>query len=104
MEAGSARELMEMILGLKGKEQLTVVLILWLWWGESSKRIEEGTSRTVCHTTRMFRWNNNIDCFQTVRVLMDRPPERPMHSSELSLQEHLWPHMSAQVSILWRAQ
>ena len=38
LEAGSTRELMEMILGLKGKEQLTVVLILWLWWGERKQK------------------------------------------------------------------
>lgn len=112
LEAGSARELMEMILRLQGKEQLTVVLILWLWWGERNKRKEEGRSRTVCHTTAMFCWKINIDCFQTVRVLMDHPvltrtvrQNAPcMLNSELSLQENLWPHMPAQVSISWRAE
>lgn len=31
---GSVREMMEMVLSLKGKEQITVIMLLWLWWGE----------------------------------------------------------------------
>ena len=30
-EAGSAREMMEMIFRLEAKMQLTVILLLWLW-------------------------------------------------------------------------
>jgi hypothetical protein len=41
-EAQSARQMMEMILKMKGKEQLTVVMLLWLWWGERNKWREEG--------------------------------------------------------------
>ena len=32
---------------MKGKEQLTVVMMLWLWWGEQNKWREEGRRRTV---------------------------------------------------------
>jgi len=32
-EARSAREMVETVLKLKGKEQLTVIMLLWLWWG-----------------------------------------------------------------------
>jgi len=37
---------MEVILGLQGKEQLTVTLLLWTWWDERNKRREEGRSRS----------------------------------------------------------
>jgi hypothetical protein len=46
MAAGSARQVMESILGLRGKEQLTVILLLCMWWNERNKRREEGRSRS----------------------------------------------------------
>ena len=39
--------MMEMVLKMKGKEQLTVVMMLWLWWGEQNKWREEGRRRTA---------------------------------------------------------
>jgi len=46
MAAGSERQVMESILGLRGKEQLIVILLLWMWWNERNKRREEGRSRS----------------------------------------------------------
>jgi hypothetical protein len=46
-EAQSARQMMEMIFKMKGKEQLTVIMLLWLWWGERNKWREEGRRRTA---------------------------------------------------------
>jgi hypothetical protein len=39
--------MMEIILKLKGKEQSTVIMLLYLWWGERNKWREEGRRRTV---------------------------------------------------------
>ena len=46
MAAGSARQVIESILGLRGKEQLIVILLLWMWWNERNKRREEGRNRS----------------------------------------------------------
>lgn len=46
MAANSARGVMESILGLRGKEQLTVIMFLSMWWDERNKRREEGRSRS----------------------------------------------------------
>lgn len=45
IEAASAKEMIEMILTLKEKEQNTVITLLWLWWDERNKRREEGRQR-----------------------------------------------------------
>jgi hypothetical protein len=39
---GSAKEMMETVLNLKGKEQLTVIMLPWLWRGERNRWREEG--------------------------------------------------------------
>jgi len=52
-EAGSARGVMETILKLKGKEQLTVILLLWMWWNERNKRRENGRKHTPAEVAYM---------------------------------------------------
>ena len=47
MAAASAREVMESILSLRGQEQLTAIMLLWMWWDERNKRREEGRSRSI---------------------------------------------------------
>jgi hypothetical protein len=39
---GSAKEMMETVLNLKGKEQLTVIMLPWLWRGERNRWRVEG--------------------------------------------------------------
>jgi len=46
MASVSAREVMKSILSLRGKEQLTVIMLLWMWWDERNKTREEGRSRS----------------------------------------------------------
>jgi hypothetical protein len=36
-EASSAKHMMEKILNLDQKTQLTIVMLLWLWWNERNK-------------------------------------------------------------------
>jgi hypothetical protein len=40
-ECGSAKEMMELVLKMEPKMQLTVILLLWLWWDERNKFREE---------------------------------------------------------------
>jgi len=44
-ECGSAKEMMELVLKMEPKMQLTVILLLWLWWDERNKFREEGRRR-----------------------------------------------------------
>lgn len=46
-QAQTVREMMELVLKMKGKEQLTVVMLLRLWWSERNKWREEGRRRSV---------------------------------------------------------
>jgi hypothetical protein len=62
-EAKSAKEMMEMILQLEAKSQMTVIFLLWLWWDERNKWREEGKRRTaanIAYVTTML-----TDRFQT---------------------------------------
>lgn len=57
-EAGSAKEMMEMVLKLKEREQLTVIMLLWLWWGARntlrSERKAGGAQFLNSHTLQRF--------------------------------------------------
>lgn len=46
-EAGSPREMMEEIFALGKREQLTAIMLLWLWWGERNSLREEGRCGTA---------------------------------------------------------
>lgn len=83
-EAGSAKELMECVLALESKKQLTAVMLLWLWWGERNKFREEKRRRgaaeiayiTAFHADQSLKEHSNTllseNC-QTKR--WERPPQ-----------------------------
>jgi hypothetical protein len=48
MPAKSTKEMMEMIIKMEVKMQMTVILLLCLWWDERNKLREEGRRRTAC--------------------------------------------------------
>jgi len=59
-EAQSARHMMEMVLKMKGKEQLTIVMMLWLWWGERNKWREEGRRRTAAEMAYITAFHTDL--------------------------------------------
>jgi len=46
-EFTSPKEMLRFILKLEPKTQLTVILLLWLWWDERNKFREEGRRRSA---------------------------------------------------------
>ena len=46
-ERVSSKEMMELVLKLEPKTQLTVILLIWLWWDERNKFREEGKRRSA---------------------------------------------------------
>lgn len=88
-EAKSSRDLMEMILKLKEKEQLTVILLLWLWWNERNTRREEGRSRALAEIAYITafqtdRWLNKPKESVLSEIRQRKGWERP-HEGELKL-------------------
>ena len=47
VESVSAKDMMERVLKLELKTQMTVIILLWLWWDERNKIREEGRRRTA---------------------------------------------------------
>ena len=43
----SAKDMMELVLKLEPKTQLSVILLLWLWWDERNKYRQEGRRRSA---------------------------------------------------------
>ena len=71
-EAGSARGVMETILKLKGKEQLTVILLLWMWWDGRNKRRENERKHTPAEVAYMAAaYAKNYLCKETEVLLPD---------------------------------
>jgi hypothetical protein len=70
-EAQSARQMMEMILKMTGKEQLTVVMLLWLWWGERNKWREEGRRRTASDLAYVAAFHANLAAKTDGRLLSE---------------------------------
>ena len=46
-DAQTAREMVEAVLKLKSNKQATVIMLLYLWWGERNRWREEGRRRTI---------------------------------------------------------
>ena len=59
-EAQSARHMMEMVLKMKGKEQLMIVMMLWLWWGERNKWREEGRRITAAEMAYISAFHTDL--------------------------------------------
>jgi hypothetical protein len=71
-EASSAKHMMEKILNLDQKTQLTIVMLLWLWWNERNKWREEGRRKTtgeIAYLTAYLtdRFQNPVCCRIFVR-------------------------------------
>ena len=77
---------METVLNLKGKEQLTVIMLPWLWWGEQNRWREEGRrilAAEVAYLTAFL-----TDRFQeqeTQPVLLEICQVRKWRTGELKL-------------------
>jgi ribonuclease HI len=60
-----------MALKMKGREQLTVIMLLWLWWGERNKWREEGRRRTAANLAYIAEFHADLASKTDGRLLSD---------------------------------
>ena len=68
--------MMEMVLKMKGKEQLMVVMMLWLWWGERNKWREEGRRRTAAEMAYITAFHTDLMLKTDSRLLSENRQKR----------------------------
>ena len=64
------------VMKMKGKEQLTAVMMLWLWWGERNKWREEGRRRTAAEMAYITAFHTDLMLKTDSRLLSENRQKR----------------------------
>ena len=70
------------VMKMKGKEQLTVVMMLWLWRGERNKWREEGRRRTAAEMAYITAFHTDLVLKIDSRLLSKNRQKRKMAKAE----------------------